>query len=210
MNISYDIIRQTKNTFEWTYYGDLYYFASFNHLVNPKAVNKIGNQAFFEDFLYEYRVSRNVSEKKKAWAIFTNSANQIFTPILVDELAKKYAQTNKNEKVKQLTSLSSKLAMLLHPDQIIPMDSINKIALMHNENQYVGFAEKVEAFKKGNNSEIKELIDMVSPRAKKIESIFSNELENLDKIRANRVVDKLLLQIGRTKLKAKELNELTK
>jgi hypothetical protein len=86
--------------------------------------------------------------------------------------------------------------MLLHPDQIIPMDSINKIALKHNLNQYKSFAKKVELFKNDNHQKIEELLGMVNTRANKIESIFSEELDNLEKIRKNRIVDKLLLAIG--------------
>jgi hypothetical protein len=97
MNILDDILLQTKNTFEWTYYGDLYYFAAFNHLVNLKAKNNIGDFEFFKDFLYEFRVSRNISDKNKAWKIFIDSANHSFNPKLVDELAKEYAKTNKKD-----------------------------------------------------------------------------------------------------------------
>ena len=89
--------------------------------------------------------------------------------------------------------------MLLYPAEIIPMDSINKIALRYNLGLYEAFAEKVEQFKNENHKKIQELVNMLSPRAKKIESIFSNELKNLEKIRVNRAVDKLLLAIGRNR-----------
>lgn len=200
MNISNDILLQTKNAFEWTYYGDLYYFSAFKYLKRgEESIEAVGDLEFFKQFLIEYRVSRNVSDKNIAWKIFNELSTEVITFQTVDEYANRFKEAHKNEWL--LSSLSSKLAMLLQPNQIIPMDSINKIALKHNENKYAGFAEKVEAFKIENNGKIKELMDMVSPRAKKIESIFSNELENLEKIRENRVVDKLLLQIGRTKLK---------
>ena len=73
-------IERAKKEFEFTYYSDLYYFAAFNHLINSKSDNKAGNFEFFKGFLYEYRISRNVSEKEKAWKIFKNSAKNTLNP----------------------------------------------------------------------------------------------------------------------------------
>lgn len=212
MNITDHILLQTKNTFEWTYYGDLYYFAAFHHLKSGKESKEVvGDLEFFKQFLIEYRVSRNIATGKKeiAWVKFKELAKEPITIDTVDQMAK-HLFNEFHPKKGTPTSLCSKLLMLLKPELIIPIDSINKIALKHNLSQYVGFAEKVKDFKIENSGKIKELIDMVSPRAEKIESIFSKELENLEKIRENKVIDKLLLQIGGTKLKAKELNKLIK
>lgn len=195
MLLSKKVKNYTIRTFNWTYYGDLFYFAAFKA---EKINNNQGDFEFFNDFLYEYRVSRNVSYKDVAWNIFKSSAKRNLTPKTIDELALKYAETNKNEKVNKLTSLSSKLAMLLQPDKIIPMDSINKKAINHNQNHYESFAKKVDAFRAENDQTIQELMKSINPRAETIESMYSHKLDHLEQIRENRLVDKLLLSIGRS------------
>lgn len=196
-----EILQRTKDDFEWTYYGDLFYFSAFKHLKNDSFVNgiAIGDFDFYKQFLFEFRISRNISKDKKkdSWKTFQETAKEKIHINTVDELANgMFKEYHPRGGVS--TSCCSKLMMLLEPSLIIPIDSLNRKALGYYKNNYEEFYSKVLEFEKEYQTEIKSLLEIVDERASKIEMIFNSDLEKLLDIRKNRLMDKFLVQIGRS------------
>jgi len=200
------IIQQTKREFEFSYYGDLFYFSAFQYLNRDNSLMEgVGDFDFFKQFLYEYRVSRKIKAdfKPRAWEEFKQLAKKEITTDTVDHIAKSiFIDLDPNRGIN--TSLCSKILMLLKPSLIIPIDSLNKEALNFNKNEYKGFYQKLKIFEKEYHEQISSIMAQVDSRAKQIESIYKDQFEEIESIRKNRIIDKLLVQIGRSILDNKE------
>jgi len=202
LNITNELLWKAQIDFEWTYYSDLYYFSAFNYLKEEKVnrENLIGDYEFFIQYLKEYNVKRTIEadSNEAAWETFKSIAKKDLNPQWIDQLAdKEFRLLHPLKKLN--TSVSSKLGMLHFPQKIIPLDRFNKDAINYREREYQGFMKHIEEFKKDKASDIENLMISIKERAIKIETIFDKQLDQIELIRYNRALDKLLLQIGREK-----------
>jgi len=153
----------------------------------------------FKSFINEYRVARNVEKAKTdsllqitmQWVKKKNSNN-------VDDFAT-FLKEKGITHGKVMTSLASKILFLNDPWTILPLDNLAKQAVGLKTNIYSQYIPRVEEFKKENKREIDSCLNSVSQHLKIIENDFNVEIENIEMIRYNRFVDKLLWTMGRTK-----------
>ena len=182
------------------YYSDLVYIRDFHRYKNGKLETDYYlslSTGTFKSFINEYRVARNIEKAKTdsllqltiKWVSTKNSNN-------VDD----YASLLKEKRIthgKVMTSLASKILFLNDPWTILPIDNLAKQAVGLKTNIYSHYIPKVEEFKLKNKTDIDGCLDSVSQHLKTIEVDFKDEIENIELIRYNRFVDKLIWTIGR-------------
>jgi len=146
----------------------------------------------FKAFLNEFRIARNIDKTKTSQLLgLTNNWITSQYSDNVDafaELLKMYNLTHG----KTMTSLASKVLFLNNPWKITPLDSRAKQTLGLRNNFYSEYLPLVHEFIKQNQSEIQYYLDSVNQHLTVIETIFKNEVSDLDQIRLNRFVDKIL------------------
>ena len=182
------------------YHSDLIYIRDFHRYKHGKldTVYYLSESTgTFKSFINEFRVARNVEKAKTnsllqltlQWVKTKNSNN-------VDDFA-----THLKEKGithgKVMTSLASKILFLNDPWTILPLDNLAKQSVGLKTNIYSQYLPRVEEFKQKNKREIDSCLNSVSQHLKIIENDFNGEIENIEMIRYNRFVDKLLWTMGR-------------
>ena len=177
------------------YYEDLKYIKMFQDFKENKISLKdyvTKNEGTFYSFLIEFKVTRNFAKGKTdklllATIEFINSDNADN----VDRLAERLAETDLT-RGKTATSLASKILFLNNPWNIIPMDTLTRKALNQNENKYSIYKVNLDKYRRTNKTIIEECLHYANPLATIIENEFSDKLRDLNIIRENRIVDKLL------------------
>lgn len=184
------------------YHSDLTYIRDFQRYKHGKLDTGYylsESNGTFKSFINEYRVARNVEKSKTdlllqltmQWVKKKNSN-------YVDDFAKLLKEKGITHG-KVMTSLSSKILFLNDPWTILPLDNLAKQAVGLKTNIYSQYLPRVEEFKQKNKREIESCLNSVSKHLKIIENDFNGEIENIEMIRYNRFVDKLLWTIGRSK-----------
>jgi len=182
------------------YYSDLVYIRDFQRYKNGKLEIdyylgvSIGT---FKSFINEYRVARNV-EKSKTDFLLQLTMRWVNTkrPNNVDGFAN-FLKEKGITHGKVMTSLASKILFLNDPWKILPLDNLAKQASGLKTNIYSHYLPRVEEFKKEHTLEIESCLNSVIQHLKIIENDFNGEIENVEMIRYNRFVDKLLWTMGR-------------
>jgi hypothetical protein len=177
------------------YHSDLIYINNFQHyrkeliLEDDYLIVKPGT---FKAFLNEYRVARNIN-KAFTKALFELTLEWIRTkdPINVDEFAN-FLRIKGITQNKTLKSLASKILFLNDPENVLPMDSRTRNAFKLRDNNYAEYIYLVKCFIKQNKQKIDDNLKIISAPLTQIESQFKTNLLNLDQIRFNRFVDKIL------------------
>ncbi|HOZ14025.1 MAG TPA: hypothetical protein PK784_04505 [Tenuifilaceae bacterium] len=151
----------------------------------------------FKSFINEYRVARNVEKSKTDFLLqltmqWVNTKGQKNVDVFAKLLKEKGITHGK-----VMTSLASKILFLNDPWTILPLDNLAKQAVGLKTNIYSHYIPKVDEFKQKNKREIDSCLNSVSHHLKIIEVDFKDEVENIEMIRYNRFVDKLLWTIGR-------------
>jgi hypothetical protein len=183
-----------------TYYkSDLEYIRNFQSFKkglfeNEKYLTKVPGT--FKAFLDEFRVARNIDkEKTPKWLEYTDKWVRNEYPDNVDGFAE-YLKINNLTRGNTLTSLASKVLFLNNPWKITPIDTRAKQTLGLRNNVYSEFVPLVQDFISQNKSEIQYYLDSVIQHLTAIESNFEHELSDLEQIRFNRFVDKILWTSG--------------
>jgi hypothetical protein len=183
-----------------TYRSDLTYIRSFQEFKKGEISEKLflsSQDGSFQRFINEYRVARNISKAKvgeflselKKW-IDSDDCNE------VDRLAKLMRNADYTLG-KIMTVLCSKVLFLNNPYEIIPMDSLAKIALHYKGNSYAEFKIKLADFKLTNKAVIEDYLCSVEEYTEYIEKDFKADIKNIQIIRFNRFIDKLLWTAGK-------------
>ena len=98
---------------------------------------------------------------------------------------------------KVMTSLCSKVLFLNNPYEIIPIDQLAKRAIGYRGNKYSEFRSKLDSFRNNHNKEINSYLASVSNHIDQIEKDFKRDIPNIDIIRKNRYLDKIMWTTGR-------------
>lgn len=181
-----------------TYHADLTFILNFQDF-RKSHKNKVGRIGYFKNesgtfqrFLNDFRVARNVvkgNTNKLLRLTLKQESND------VDEFANKLKKAGITHG-KTMKSLASKLLFLKNPSEVIPMDTLTRKALGVNENNYAQYIELVNAFQNQHSKPIHKYLNAVHTYLTKLESTFKDDINNIDTIRYNRYIDKLLWTIG--------------
>ena len=183
-----------------TYRSDLFYIKRFNDFKNGR-VSKTDyltkEDGSFRRFINYFRVARNISkdnvdeflDELQNW-ISGNQSND------VDQLATKVKGLGYTHG-KVMTSLCSKVLFLNNPYEIIPIDQLAKRAIGYRGNKYSEFRSKLDSFRINHTKEINSYIASVSNHIDQIEKDFKWDIPNIEVIRQNRYLDKIMWTSGR-------------
>ena len=148
--------------------------------------------------MIEYKVTRNFTKgaadkllKKTLRWVNSNNADDVdrFTEMLKVE-------TNLTRR-ENMTSLASKILFLNSPWTIIPMDKRTRNAFKQKANNYSLYKKNLDNFRQTNESIIKKCLFVVKPLAMVIENDFKGKVKDINTIRENRIIDKLLMYTGK-------------
>lgn len=177
------------------YQKDLEYIKMFQdfkkgNIADSEYIKK--DKGSFYAFLIEFNVIRNLI-KGSGERLLTETATFInsISSDNVDYFAESIAATGIS-RGNTTTSLASKVLFLNNPWKILPMDSRARQAFHQSENKYSIFITNIEKFKLSNQNFIKECLSFVEPLAVSVERDYQNSLVALEKIRENRMIDKIL------------------
>lgn len=181
--------------------SDLLYIRNFQLFkkgkISPKEYCE-KKQGTFYSFLIEYRVTRNF-EKNSVDTLLDITKGWIKTPSAdkVDEFAIHLNDEGLTHG-KIMTVMASKILFLNNPWKILPMDAFSKVAIGQNNNSYGDYQSKIKEVKKLINPIIKGSFNNVKPYLKLVESLYDTDLKDIQTIRENRLIDKILWTLGKS------------
>lgn len=184
-----------------SYETDLLYIAEFQKWkesgfsnINEFASKTSGS---FKAFINEFRVARNI-RKDYTYLVLEKTQEWVSTQNVhdVDGFAE-FLNDKDLTHQKIMTSLASKILMLNNPWEILPIDSLVKASLEYNGNKYIEFKYKLEDYIKNNETDFLYELSSINLHLSAIEVAFKKQLNNIEKIRFNRYVDKTLWVGGR-------------
>ena len=151
----------------------------------------------FRRFLNEFRVARNVKrEKVDDFLDFTEKWVRNSPWNDVDAFADELQKSGITHDGKTMTSLASKVLFLNNPQVILPCDTRNRAAIGETENRYKNFLEKIEDILEKETAWINAALEPVQVYLRTIEREFDEKIADLETIRRNRYLDKLLWVAG--------------
>ena len=190
------------------YHSDLRYIINFqrykqNALSKSKYLLK--SPGSFQSFLNEFRIARNVHKGKvedllsltKDWVVSSKADD-------VDDFAAILRKNGLTHDGKTMTSLASKVLFLNNPWVILPSDTLNKRAVGVRTNKYSDFFNAICEIMKKKTLPFKESFGPVQNYLNTIESDYKGELKDIDVIRQNRYVDKILWMLGQDTTSSKQ------
>jgi len=95
-----------------------------------------------------------------------------------------------------MTSLASKILMLNQPEKITPIDSNVRRAVKLSRNNYAEYKSRFDRFLEEHRQEIQDNLTAMKSDFCCVEREFIEKIQEIEKIRLNRYVDKLLWVIG--------------
>ena len=151
----------------------------------------------FKAFINEFRVARNIEKSKtKDLLEYTTRWIAKTKTIQVDDFAY-FLKTKGITHNKTMTSLASKILFLNDPWKILPIDNLVKNAVGLKINKYNLYELKFKDFESRNLNEINKSLASVQQHVDIIETSFKGKINDIDTIRKNRFLDKILWTIGR-------------
>lgn len=181
------------------YESDLEYIASFQR-AKPGNYNEdyldSKNAGSFKAFVNGYGVARNISSE--------NSENtRILLDLIlscvdgadsnnVDGLAIQIRNAGITPKNRIPVSLASKVLMLNNPWEILPMDNQTCKSLKYYGSLYSDYKVKLDGFIDNNKLELLNQLAQITHLLIPVESKFKEILRDIETIRFNRYVDKVL------------------
>ena len=183
-----------------TYRSDLFYIKRFNDFKNghvSKAEYLIKEDGSFRRFINDFRVARNISkdhvveflDELQKWINGSQSND-------VDHLATKVKGLGYTHG-KVMTSLCSKVLFLHNPYEIIPIDQLAKRAIGYRGNKYMEFRSQLDLFRDNHTKEINSYLASVRNHIDQIEKDFKGDISDIEVIRQNRYLDKIMWTTGR-------------
>lgn len=198
---------QAIGNFLAAYHSDLTYINCFDRFKKNKitisqfSIEGVGS---FKTYLNEFKIVRNIPagsthkllEITKEWISEKSRWNKIDE---FAELLKSHglSQRIKNsEELKIPHSLASKVLFLNDPVNVFPNDRYARAAVNCNDRRYSVYIEFLRPYVIDNYIEINSLLRYINKFTGIIEKDFPN-LENIETIRYNRFLDKMLWTIGK-------------
>lgn len=181
------------------YYTDLLYISQFQSYIGGK-ISEIDyvskTKGSFYSFLIEFRIVRNF-QGGQALRLLEETSNFVRLSDCrdVDGFALQLSQTEFTRN-NILASLASKILFLNDPGLIIPMDSRARKTLGQNVNRYNVYSQNLSIYTMQNENTIREMLDYVKPMTDIIHKEFPL-LKNIELIKKNRMIDKLLWTAGK-------------
>lgn len=194
-NISHVTFKQALDSFLTYYRLDLDFINNFQLFKNGSIDSNdyiINLPGTFKAFLNEFKIARCLEKTKTSQLLILTSrwiSGQ--NPDNVDSFAK-YLAVNNLTHGKIMTSLASKILFLNNPWHITPLDSRVKKALGLQHNIYSEYLPLFHDFITQNQAEIKYYLDIARPQLEITEQSLKTKLGDLEQIRKNRFVDKIL------------------
>jgi hypothetical protein len=186
---------QAIGNFLQYYYTDLLYINKFQDFKEKKLsladyVSK--NVGTFYSFLIEYRVTRNYAQGTTGKLLletinWVNSRNADNVDSFTERLLKS-GLTRGNT----TTSLASKILFLNNPWEILPMDTLTRKAFKQTENNYSIYRTNLEEYRQTNKHIIDTCLLHTKSLTSVVESDYNGKIKDLQIIRENRMIDKLL------------------
>lgn len=181
-----------------TYETDLEYIARFQELkksdshINDGDVDK-NDTGSFKAFINEFRVARNI-KKEETKTLLEESIGWTLSnfPNDVDKFAELIKVRKLSHDDKTPVSLASKVLMLNNPWEILPIDSLTKKSLGYRGNKYGEFKIKLDNYIYKYQHDLLNELTTVEIHLKVVEAKFKDRLCNIESIRFNRYVDKVL------------------
>lgn len=199
MNI--DTIMALGNLLQY-YHTDLIYINNFQRykagqLKTDDYLQK--SNGSFKSFINEFRVARNIKkDKTKELLDLTMACIIEDNRIGVDDFAELLNKVGITHG-KTMTSLASKVLFLNDPWNILPIDNLVKRAVDLKENKYSLYELKFNEYKNNHILEINNNLAYVEEFLKILEAPFMGEIKDIQTIRLNRFIDKILWTIGKKK-----------
>lgn len=182
------------------YQTDLNYIKQFQeyksgNIPPQKYIEKV--RGSFYSFLIEFRVARNfykgtvnkLLNETHLW-IDGNDADN------VDAFAEKLKISGLTKGV--ASSMASKILFLNNPYKILPMDALARNALSQKDNIYSTYRERLKVFKEANFLNIDECINSTTSFTSIIDNEFANIFSDIELVKRNRMIDKLLWTMGKS------------
>lgn len=176
-------------------------FQDFKEGTLPPRVYVQKGKGTFYSFLTEYGVKRNISnisddddaadkllKETLNWVKGNHADNADNVDRFTEMLVK-----SKLTRGKKTISLASKILFLNNPWKIIPWDRRTRNAFKSKPKTYDLYKEELIKFRETDKKLIKECLIIVKPLAKVIENDYLGNVKDLNKIRENRIIDKLLM-----------------
>jgi hypothetical protein len=176
----------------YSYETDLIFMKSFKDYKKDR--NK--EIAFFKNFVNEYKVARNV-DKDQSYRLIDITLNWIQKEdsLDVDGFAR-HLQKDGITRNQLTTSLASKILLLNNPYKIFPIDNLARKAVNLKSNVYADYIKLVKEYKKQHLPEIEKHLNSVDRHLKIIEKDYSEYFKDIETIRMNRFIDKILWSLG--------------
>lgn len=177
------------------YSTDLNYIKTFHafkeNLISAEDYVRKGTGTFYS-FLAEFKVLRNFKKgtsdmllrETLMWVKGRNANN-------VDLFTEKLSISGITWGNKT-TSLASKVLFLNDPWTILPMDNNTRAAFKQNDNSYTHYIRNLENYRITHSMVIAESLKYIRPLAEIVEQDFIAKIKDLNAIRENRIIDKLL------------------
>jgi hypothetical protein len=177
-----------------TYESDLLYIENFRKFRKGRIPSTTfcqkGNHSFYS-FLSEFKVTRNFKKSKcNKILLLTEKWLDKGKITEVDNFAL-HLRSLRLTHGKTMTSLSSKILFLNKPQKLFPFDNRVKKSVEQDSNLYSDYKLSITNFKRRHNSDIQKCLKKITPFAIRIEKNFE-QLSNIEAIRKNRLIDKLL------------------
>jgi len=153
----------------------------------------------FKTFINEFKIARNI-DKTKTSELFQETLKWIKKedPHDIDSFAD-YLKTKNLTHGKKVTSLASKILFLNDPWRILPIDRLTRQAVGLSDNNYSKYIILVNHFRDREKTEIRNCLNSVDQHLRLVENNFTGKINDLEIIRENRFIDKILWTIGKNK-----------
>lgn len=180
------------------YKSDLLYIKNFQlykkGIVSLKDYIMEDRRHCFQNYLAEFRIARcrKVGEDARILKVtseWINSSKANDVNGFADKLLSKGLTHGR------AVSFASKILMLNNPHKIFPIDGNVRDRLGVSENDYTEYYDKLCKYKRENEKRIKKCLRFVSSYTARIETQFP-EIKQVEKIRENRMIDKLLWSVN--------------
>jgi len=190
-NIEVKIVGEFLRNYE----SDLEYLVCFRRYMRGEIPSKDysirGNGSFY-NFLTEFRIIRNIVQGgthqlldlTKAWCEGPEADE-------VDAFAQHLSKADISRGA-ILSSLASKVLFLNNPQQLLPMDALARKALNVRLNSYSAYSTELKTYSQKRQESLTEIMIFLNPIVSSIERSLMSELPEIEKIRLNRLIDKML------------------
>lgn len=189
--------RAKKELKTW-YKNDLAYFLEFQRWKSEPDFDT-EYQETLKRFLKEFRVWRCLDKSlpNRCKSLLTSTSKWIKSddPENVDGFAT-YLQENGLTHGKKMTSMASKILFMNCPQRVFPIDRFVRKAVGLRTTMYRDYKPLLDEFRHTHWDEIQRGLDEVLGDLLEIEKAYTSEIHDLQTIRQNRYVDKLLWAIG--------------